>query len=424
MPKELAAGEFTALVSAAFVLLGGAGACDRVPGRSGGDAGPGIVFEREDVHLLERSDSIAEVVDLEVLADGTVWVLNSVEPLLVGFDSAGQVIRAQGRLGDGPAEFGAPAGFVPGGIDEAPWIYDRQRHLLIGVSGLEAERPEITVPRDGLPPGSVVGGIGLALGSGSPVRIARLGDELVFPRRSNPGGSGVAGYWRSVWAADLVALQPRSGRARDLLRLGDVFADPTPHYDLSGAFLPFPLWYRLWAVCADSEIRAYDRLRNVIRGFTAEGVELEPTVLPEPRHRGVSRREFARATFDAAVIEAMPAVGGGPPTLSSADSTRILDGILSRVDAAPEQLASLLPRYVDFRCDETGTQWLQPFDVEHGAFAGGPVWLRITPDGEVREVRFPEGFDPYRFTAARIWGVQRNELDVGSLAWIAAPGAR
>ena len=80
----------------------------------------------------------------------------------------------------------------------------------------------------------------------------------------------------------------------------------------------------------------------------------------------------------------------------------------------------MLPRYVDYRCDNEGTQWIQPFDIDTpgplmGGLRGGRVWLRITTDGETEEIRLPDSFDPYRFTPDKIWGVQRDELDAGKL---------
>ena len=59
--------------------------------------------------------------------------------------------------------------------------------------------------------------------------------------------------------------------------------------------------------------------------------------------------------------------------------------------------------------------------LDIGGLQGGPSWLRITPDGDVREILLPTRFAPYRFTSDRIWGVQRDELDVASVAWLDLP---
>ncbi len=64
---------------------------------------------------------------------------------------------------------------------------------------------------------------------------------------------------------------------------------------------------------------------------------------------------------------------------------------------------------------------MRPLDLETGGLGGGPIWLQIFRDGSVRNVRFPDRFDPYRFTTERVWGVQRDRLDVRSVAWISVP---
>jgi hypothetical protein len=52
------------------------------------------------------------------------------------------------------------------------------------------------------------------------------------------------------------------------------------------------------------------------------------------------------------------------------------------------------------------------------------VSYRITQDGVAQEIHFPNRFDVYRFISGRIWGVQRDEFDVASVAWIEVPGSR
>jgi hypothetical protein len=406
---------------ATSLLLATLAACDASPDAAGaGDAR--IVLQPSHVRVLDRADAIATVLDLDVRPDGAVWVLNSAEPLFVGFDPDGRLIDAYGRRGGGPDELGAPAGFVAGGMDGEPWVFDSERHMLVAVSGADGPRREHRLPADEVPPGSLLPGI--RLGWSNVVRTARLGDELILPRRSRPPAGGVSSLWLSAWTADLVALNPATGSVRTLVALGDALGDPTPHFDLTDAFLPFPLWYRLWAACPDG-IRVYDRLGNQVRRFTAAGVERDAIPLPHVRTEPVTAGQYARALFPLAVIEAAPAVPeSGRIDVSPADSAMIMDGLTSRVNAPPEQLANLLPRYLDLRCDDDGTLWLQPFDIDDGGLEGGAVWLRISAAGDVTEVRMPDRFDPYRFTGGRIWGVQRDEFDVAAVAWIAAPGAR
>ncbi len=100
-----------------------------------------------------------------------------------------------------------------------------------------------------------------------------------------------------------------------------------------------------------------------------------------------------------------------------------MNGIAQEAKGAPDQLAAYLPRYVDFRCTGDGTFWIQPFDASRIGLRGGPAWLRISPDGATDEIHLPDRFDPYRFTPERVWGIQRDQFDVASVAWIAVPGS-
>ncbi len=410
-------------IAAASFMLATLVACDGAPWIPTASEGTQIVLQRSDVHVLGTSEAIATVYDLEVLSDGTVWVFNSLEPFFVGFDANGAVLQEHGRAGGGPEEFGAPSGFVVGGIDGKAWTFDRERHLMIDVSAPDVARSEISLPRDAIPPGSLWG----TNPFGGLVRTARLGDDLILPRRAQPDReTTVSGSWLSIWTADLVAMNLGTRSVREVIALGTTLGDPTAHFELDGTGLPVPFWFRLWAVCADSEIRVYDRLRNEVRGFTLDGVEIEATPLPPVSLDEVTHREFARVMFDVAAVELMGQVTSAGVEMSAADSVQILEGFLRSLDAPPAQLANLLPRYVDYRCDDEGTQWIQPFDIDTpgplmGGLRGGRVWLRITTDGETEEIRLPDSFDPYRFTPDKIWGVQRDEFDVASVAWIAVP---
>lgn len=401
------------LVIAPLALAG----CERTPEGRTRTSGP-IEVPASALHAMATVDSIADIEDLAVLPDGTVWVLNSVEPFFVGFTAGGDVRAAYGRGGGGPQEFGAPSGFVVGGSDGEAWVLDRRRHALIRISDRDDGRTEIPLPAEEIPLGSVMTGMSLL---GSTVRTAKMGDEVLLPRRSGTGEVAVTSFWTTVWNADLVAFDPGTGSVRTVLSFQDAMGDLTPYFEaLSGGFPPFPLWYRLWAVCSDDEIRFYDFVRDELRGFTADGVELGPVPVPPP-FTEATPRQFARVTFDLAAAEQAGAVTPGMAEMTAADSARILNGVVARLQGTPQQLGGLLPKYVDFHCADDGTMWLRPLDLERGGMGGGPVWLRIAPDGDVRDVRFPERFDPYRFTSGRIWGVLRDELDVESVAWMEAP---
>ncbi len=413
----------TADILTACLVLTTLAACGRAPANAGRSAGAPVVVQPSDVHVLGTSEAIAIVEDLDVLPDGTVWVLNSSEPLFVGFGPDGSPLRVHGRRGGGPDEFRGPAGFVVGGIDGQAWVFDVARHMMIEVSRPDGRGREIALPRAAVPPMSLMPGIKPL--SSHVVRTARLGNELILPRRSSPPDAGVYSIWLSAWTADLVALDPRTDSVRTVVALGRVLGDPTSYFDMTGTGLPFPLWYRLWAVCANREIRVYDRLRNEVRGFTRDGTEVKPIALPPPRVTSVTRDQYAGALFGFATVEAeggVPPSGG--PKRSRADSARIMKGFSARVTASPDQLVKVLPRYTDLRCDERGMLWMQPFDIDRGGVDGGPVWLRIAPDGTTDEFRLPDRFDPYRFTSRRIWGVQRSALDVASVAWIEVPRER
>ena len=366
------------------------------------------------VHILGTSESLAVVHDLEARSDGTIWVLNSIAPFFVAFDSAGGILGAHGTQGGGPEEFRSPSAFVTGGIDDGVWVLDIRRHALVRISDPEAPWAEVPLPREAIPPGTVRGGMDLM----SPVvRTARLGDEVILPRSMAGLEAGVNSMVAGMLRADLVGLGTEDGSVETVLSLGGVLEDPFVGFEATEG--GFPLWKRLWAVCRNEEVRVFDRVRNQLRGFDRSGMELPAVDLPdEYRLDAVTPRQFAEVVFPLRQAEMTGGVGS---RLSEVDSARLVTEMAASVQGTPAQLAAYLPVFSDFRCSPEGTMWLRPFDLDVGALSGGRSWLRITPTGNVGEILLPERFDAFRFSEDRVWGVQRDEFDVASIAWAALP---
>lgn len=393
----------------ALLLLLGVGACE--PGSVAEDT-VALTLEAADVRVLGTSESIGQVRDLEVLPDGSVWLLNSLEPFFVGFAADGSVMGPHGSAGGGPEEFRMAAGLLTGGLQGEAWAFDYVRHSFIRVSMPDGEWAQLELPRGAIQPGSVRGGMDIMVPT---VRTAALGEEVIIPWTTTTMEAGIVDFRMAILRPEFSALDPSTGSVRSLLALDEVLEDPSADFVATDG--GFPLWYRLWAVCGE-HVRVYDRVRNQLRGFTGSGEEVDPIRLPPVRLAEVTPLEFARAVFPLRQAEVTGEVGA---RVTAEDSVRLLNQMARGVTGEPHELAAYLPRYVDFRCASDGVAWLQPIDLGIGAMKGGPLWLRITPEGAVREVRFPERFDPLRFTPERTWGVQRNQLDVASVAWIDLP---
>jgi len=378
-------------------------------------ASESTALNASDVRVIGTSGSLAVVEDLQVLQDGSIWVQNSTEPFFVRFSRDGDLLQEYGTRGGGPEEFLLPAGFVTRTLNGDAWVLDARRHSFIELSGPDSAWAVIRVPSESLPPGSLIGGRSLL---NNQVRTARLGDEIILPRTGGSLRDGMIAFSSAVWGAELWALDPASNEARPIVNLAEVLGDPMTAF--AGVTEPPPalLWFRLWAVCGGNEIRIYDRLRNEVRGFSDHGVELAAIPLPPVALTEVAPEQFARAIFAFRQAEMLGEVGSN---LSTADSARLINQIVQQSPWSPPELAAVLPRYVDLRCTDEGVLWLQPFDPDAGGLEGGQAWIRVAGDGGSTQVTFPIRFDPFHFTEERIWGIQRDALDVASVAWLPAP---
>lgn len=390
-------------------------ACE-MPSRQTDTNTDGITLSADQIATLSHTESLAQVKDLTVLPNGEVWVLNSIEPFFVEFAPDGHVVREYGKVGGGPTEFGAPTAFVTGDIEGAAWVFDAERHSLIEVSGHDATRHEIFLPTDeSLPPTHLFGGREL-IGAG--LRSAHLGEDFVFALNAPDFSNGMLSFWRSIWSADLVAYNPAARSTRQLVSLAEALGSPDGAFELVGDFPPFPFWFRLWTVCRDADIRVYDRLSNRVRAFSADGSPLASDTLPTIVAGRSTKEQMARVGFGLGMLEAGGELSSRAPPQ---DSARIIAQLSRRVEGSPDQLEALLPRYVDLRCATDGTLWLRRYDAERADLRGGLQWVRLSPGGTLQEVTFPEGFDAFFFFADRVWGVQRDSLDVPTVAWLALP---
>lgn len=380
-------------------------ACDASPR----DGERHVELLSEAIHTVGTSEAIARITDLQPAADGRVWLLNSVEvePFFVALGPDGRVEREFGRSGGGPAEFGAPVALVRGPDGEV-WAYDLLRHSLIRIS--TEERRDLPLPRDSLSPPQLIGFKGAGIFPAPPWLKGTSGGFLFA--RLRPGSaqpfSGLA-----FWHADIVRVSADSSPPSLELYtpVADLLDDPGSRFPGATRILPYPLW----AVCGDGTVALYDPLENELRGITANGPDVRPVALPEERRVELT---FDRLFGMAARDYRDKATGQMP---DSAVLARQFEQMYSQWEG---ESANVFPEYADLRCNQAGTLWLQPFDVDTGPLGRGPNWHRFSRDGSRVLVTFPEEFTPLRFDADRIWGTLRDSVGVTSAAWIGVDALR
>ena len=117
----------------------------------GSDTGTPVELGESTIEVLGSSDALAVVRDLEVLSDGFVRVLNSVEPYFIGFGPDGESLGAHGRSGGGPEEFPMPSAFLTGGWRGEAWVFDLRRHAMIRISRPDEDWAEVPLRSASLP---------------------------------------------------------------------------------------------------------------------------------------------------------------------------------------------------------------------------------------------------------------------------------
>lgn len=368
------------------------------------------VIPAEAVNVTEPSDQIAQISDIALHADGTVWVLNTTEPFFVAMSPEGEVLDYRGQRGDGPGELGGPSNLLLAGQPSQVWAFDSRARKLVRVDGPEWETEEPFLQLDsGLRGVRTISWDDTPGGELSRRWIGGSPDGFLFAHSRVQGGA-----FRHMWDFDVVHLALDSS-ATTVLSSGALLGDPVTRYGELGEIHPVPVW----ASCADGSMILYDPLANSVRRLDRGGRETGSHTLPPERLLNVTL-ERAWALIYRPMMVAMDSPDGPQTEGFPTDSAALFE--MFKSEAGENILETdLLPEYKHLECGGSGeTVWLQLFDVQsRGRSLGdGAEWLRIGPDGAIRRVVFPESFSPLRFTEDRIWGSHRGEFDVESVAWI------
>jgi hypothetical protein len=384
-----------------IVLLAG---CSSEAATRAGDASEHVIPAGA-VHVVGTSEAIAHIMDVATDDDGTIWILNTAEPFLIAMAQDGSVTRSWGRRGGGPAEFRNPGALVPDAATGKLWLYDRGRHALLRIDGPEEELETVPIPRDAFPSGRVA--TAENFGTGNPrVWVRSAGAGFVFAV-SRDGASP----FERLWNTDLVVVT-RSGEWRDSWAMSAALGDPASRYG-SGTtqFMPYPLW----TLCADGSMAQYDPLGNRIRRASADGAPTDSIALPGERRVEITMDRIFRMAY--AFMRDQAPAGQRP------DSATMYANLAGQWSALQAASSPVFPEYAEFHCSGDGALWLMLFDADAGMMGRSLDWYRIDAAGRITGYRFPDGFRPLQFEADRILGLQRDELDIESAAWLELPSA-
>jgi hypothetical protein len=395
MTRERKQGMRSAAALAAVLAAAAGTAC-------GGGHGPGTESVEElpgsALTVLGSHDALARVVDLEVSADGTVWVLNGTEPFFLAFTPGGAGwVRSYGPRGRGPGEFSAPSMLVAGNHPGDVWVYEASRHVLVRI-GDPDDWQEVLLPHDSIPSNTLVSLDDAGILGPRPWFARADGAFLVARAREN----AYAGP--DMWRADLLALEASGGAPRTALPVGEILGDPGGRFGPGRLFEPHPLWAR----CADGTIALYDPLRNELRRFDGAGHERNPLPLPAEQAARITPERIFDLGYRWEVRHPAPD--------APSDSVELRRQVEVQLAWAVADAAGVFPEYSELQCASADVYWLRPFALDEGVLGKGRSWMRIEADGGTRHYRFPDRFEPFRFVWPVVWGVLLGAFDVPYVA--------
>jgi hypothetical protein len=298
------------------------------------------------------------------------------------FSETGEYLRTVGRPGSGPGELSLAATDLllsPGDTLLVPDLRNRR------------------INRFG-PEGEVLESTPLEPERGRPLRynLTASGAMTVQIRPTGPGGRGLADTTDAI-----VVIEPSGLFGDTLLRIpsGGLFQGPGIHY-----FTPEPWWdvtdslTVLFGINNEYRIGYYDR-NGVLQRIVSK--PSEPTPITDRDIRAFF------AYLDRAWLDA-----GVPPSQLAASHARV-------------HFAEFLPTFSLFHTGYQGSLWVQPVqapgllsdeEIERYNFLedfGSTQWEVFDAEGRyLGVVSMPPRFMPRVFLGDKIYGVQRDELDV------------
>jgi hypothetical protein len=342
--------------------------------------------------LIGTAEGVAElqfgqIVGIDVGEDGRIYVMDQQAHEVRVFEADGRFVRRMGKAGSGPGELSQAAGpvFVTGDGVAVPDLMNQR------VSWYDA---------DGAPAGSHP----LPMTDGIPTRWMKAGDGLIIQQAMIMSFPGQA----EVEPKNLLLRRQPTGELVDTLLTLPIgrtmdFSGGQPRITL---FESEPMW-------------TTDERGRVIYGDNSE-YRLEVFGSDGSMERVVTRPRSHRTISDA----------------DQAEFRRIMDDMWNRAGMPPQQrqlmigaisFARYYPAFANLLGGPDGSLWVQSVQTPEtiqslgGTFDmqdfGGPDWDVFDPDGRfLGVVTMPARFTPMLFDGDRIYGVQRDDMDVQYVA--------
>ncbi len=358
-----------------------------------------LVLGPEDIHIVGTSDAIVHIEDLMPAQDGAAWVLNSTDPFLVLLSAEGETLRVTGERGGGPGELSWPSTLVRDPSAGTVLVYDVSLGKLIPIAGQPVGGQTLSLVSNSATPIRLNSYEYLWTNNGGRAWIEGTEDGFVFAEPA-PGLPWIYSMWSTY-----VVRHRADGEAERILSTAEVVGDPSTRFPGAQRFLPYPIW----TACPNGSLAVYDPSKNLLRRFSATGEPLAEHELPPERR--------VRMTTERVLATVIPGVLRNRLMVDAPERDVLLEMFKRDYEDRASEFAEVFPEYVHLDCSGRDTLWLQPFDSSSGQMGRGPLWLRVTTEGEMGSVEFPVRFRPMRFHEDRIWGTHTGELDVEYLAW-------